>query len=124
MANESLKYAAMTAIVWFNPRCSKSRGLKTLLEERGVNADYRDYLEQPPTIAELEQILKALDTDDALTIMRSKEAAFQELNLADADTATRLAAIAATPSLLERPILVIGDRAVVARPPERASEIL
>ncbi|MCP4092006.1 MAG: arsenate reductase (glutaredoxin) [Planctomycetes bacterium] len=114
----------MTALVWFNPRCSKSRGLKALLEERGVGADYREYLEQPPTVAELEQLMKSLGTEDALTIMRTKEAAFQEQNLADADTATRLAAIAATPSLMERPILVIGDRAVVARPPERATEIL
>ena len=114
----------MTALVWFNPRCSKSRGLKALLDERGIEAEYREYLEQPPTVAELENLLERLGTDDALTIMRSKEAAFQEQNLADADTATRLAAIAATPSLMERPILVIGDRAVVARPPERASEIL
>ena len=115
----------MTALVWFNPRCSKSRDLKALLDERGIEAEYREYLEQPPTVAELENLLERLGTDDALTIMRSKEAAFQEQNLADADTATRLAAIAATPSLMERPILVIGDRAVEeARPPERASEIL
>lgn len=114
----------MTAIVWFNPRCSKSRGLKQLLEQRGVQADYRDYLEQAPTVAELEQILRLLGTEDALVIMRSKEAAFAEQDLASADQATRLAAIAATPSLLERPILVLGDRAVVARPPERALEII
>jgi len=114
----------MDAFVWFNPRCSKSRGLKELLEQRGVQAEYRDYLEQPPTVAELENLLTLLGTDDALTILRSKEAAFSEHALAEADTATRLAAIAATPGLLERPILVIGDRAVVARPPERANEIL
>jgi arsenate reductase len=114
----------MTAIVWFNPRCSKSRGLKQLLEDRGVEASYRDYLEQAPTVAELEQILRLLGTEDALTIMRSKEAAFAEQSLASADHATRLAAITATPSLLERPILVLEDCAVVARPPERALEIL
>ncbi|MDP7061585.1 MAG: ArsC/Spx/MgsR family protein [Planctomycetota bacterium] len=119
-----LECAAMTAFVWFNPRCSKSRGLKALLEERGIEAEYREYLEQPPSVAELEQLMRQLGTEDALTIMRSKEAPFQEQNLAAANTATRLAAIAATPSLLERPILVIGERAVVARPPERATEIL
>lgn len=114
----------MTAIVWFNPRCSKSRDLKQLLEERGVQANYRDYLEQAPTVSELVQILRLLGTEDALVIMRSKEAAFAEQSLASADQATLLAAIAATPSLLERPILVLGDRAVVARPPERALEII
>jgi arsenate reductase len=72
-----------------------------------VQAEYRDYLEQAPSVAELEQLLQLLGTEDALAIMRPKEAA-----------------IAATPSLLERPILVLGDRAIVERPPERALEIL
>ncbi len=114
----------MTATVWFNPKCSKSRGLKQLLEERGIDAEYREYLEQPPTVMELERILQLLGTQDPLTIIRTKEAPFSEQSLDGADAATLLEAIVNYPILLERPILLLDDRAVVARPPERALEIL
>ena len=110
--------------VYFNPRCSKCRKLRELLEERGVAARYRLYLEEPPTVEELGSLLEKLGVEDPAAIMRSKEAAWSELGLRAADAAKRLAALAQHPQLLERPILVRGQRAVVARPPEKALELL
>ncbi len=111
-------------LVWFNPRCSKCRGLRALLEERGVEAEYRHYLEQPPTAAELEQLRGLLGLDDPAPMIRSKEAAFAELGLEGAEPERLLAAVAERPELLERPVLVRGGKAVIARPPEKALELL
>jgi len=114
----------MTVTVWFNPACSKCRGVKALLEERGIEAHYRLYLEQSPSVEEIEGLLSKLGDPEAKQILRSKDAAFAEQNLADATPAQRIAAACATPSLVNRPIVVCGDRAIVARPPELALEIL
>ncbi len=110
-------------VLWFNPRCSKARGARDLLAERGVEARVRAYLDEPPTVVELEQLLQQLGADDPRVIVRSKESAYAELGLADAGRDELLAAIAAHPGLLERPIVVYGDRAVVARPPEKLLEL-
>ena len=114
----------MATVVWHNPNCSKSRGVKALLEERGIEAEYRHYLEQPPTVAELEVIANLLGSEDGAELLRPKEAEYSELKLADADRATRLAAVVAHPKLLNRPVFVHDGRAIVARPSERALELL
>ena len=98
--------------------------MKALLEERGVSATYREYLQQPPSVAELEELSEMLGSDDGSELLREKESEYAELGLADADKFTRLAAIAKHPKLLNRPIVTRGPRAVVARPPEKALEIL
>lgn len=114
----------MSVTVWFNPACSKCRAVKALLEERNIEADYRLYLEQPPTVPELEALIGMLDDPEAGSLLRAKEAVYQELELADATAAERITAGCAHPGLINRPIVVVGDRAVVARPPERALEVL
>ncbi|GAA2544685.1 arsenate reductase (glutaredoxin) [Pseudonocardia hydrocarbonoxydans] len=111
-------------IVWHNPRCSKSRGVLQVLAEAGVTPDVVRYLDTPPTRAEIEDVLRLLGTDDPAAIVRTGEAAYRELGLAGADRDTLLDALAAHPSLIERPIVVDGDRAVLARPPERVHELL
>ncbi len=110
--------------VYFNPQCSKCRGARDLLAERGVAADFVEYLVDRPGREELEHLLRLLGTDDPRTIIRSGEAVYRELGLDGADRDTLLDAIFTHPILLERPIVVRGDRAVVARPPERLLELL
>lgn len=110
--------------IWFNPSCSKSRGARDLLAERGVDANYVEYLREAPTRAELERVLGLLGRDDPLVITRTGEARFTELGLAGAGRDEVLDALAANPVLIERPIVIRGDRAVVARPPEKLLELL
>ena len=110
--------------VWFNPDCSKCRTAHGLLRERGVDADYVRYLDDAPTRADLERVLALLGTDDPRAITRTGEAVYAELGLAGADRDTLLDALAAHPILIERPIAIRGDRAVVARPPDRVLELL
>lgn len=112
-------------VLWHNPRCSKSRGALALLAERGVHPQIRDYLREPPSSDELQALLRALDMP-ARALLRSGEAVFTELGLADQtlEEARLLDAMSAHPALIERPILVAGPRAVVGRPPERILDLL
>jgi arsenate reductase len=110
--------------VWFNPSCSKCRTARDLLSERGVEANYVQYLQQTPGRDELERVLRLLGTDDPLAITRTGEARFDELGLAGAGRDEVLDALVANPILIERPIVIRGDRAVVARPPEKVLELL
>ena len=111
-------------IAWINPRCSKSRGLLQLLEDAGQQALQREYLDDPPSVAELESALKKLGESDPQVLIRKKESLYSELALADAGRAELLEALAAHPALLERPILFAGERAIIARPPELALQLL
>ena len=110
--------------IWHNPRCSKSRGAMAILAERGIDAGVVRYLDAAPSRPELEDVLRRLGTDDPRAIVRTGEGVYRELGLADADRDTLLDALAAHPILIERPIVVVGDRAVVARPPERVLDLL
>ncbi len=110
--------------VYFNPACSKSRGARDLLGERGVPADYVRYLEDRPSRADLERLMTSLGIDDPRKMMRTGETVYQRLGLAAAGKDRLLEAVVEHPILLERPIVIRGDRAVIARPPERLLELL
>jgi arsenate reductase len=110
--------------VFFNPGCSKCRGARDLLEEQGVEAEYYRYLDERPDRAELERVLGLLGTDDPRDMMRTGEAVYAELGLADADRDRLLDAMAEHPILIERPIVITGGRAVIARPPEKLLDLL
>ena len=114
----------MGTSVFFNPECSNCRTAQGILQERGVDADYIRYLENAPSRADLEGVLKKLGTDDPRDIVRTKEPVYAELNLDSADRDQLLDAMTANPILIQRPIVIHGDRAVVARPPERLLELL
>jgi len=114
----------MGTSVFFNPECSNCRTAQAILEERGVDADYIRYLENAPSRADLEDVLKKLGTDDPREIIRTKEPVYAELDLDSADRDQLLDAMTANPILIQRPIVISGDRAVVARPPERLLELL
>ncbi len=114
----------MDTSVYFNPACSNCRTAQALLQERGVEADYVRYLEQAPERSELERVLGLLGTDDPRQMIRTKEPVYAELGLADAGRDQLLDAMVAHPVLIQRPIVIRGDRAVIARPPERLLELL
>ena len=108
--------------IWANDRCSKSRGAEQLLAEHGVTPTKVRYLDTPPTRAELEDVLRKLGTDDPGVLVRRGEP--EAKGLEGADREALLDALAQHPRLIERPVVVRGDRAVVARPPERLLELL
>jgi arsenate reductase len=107
-----------------NPRCSKSRAARSLLEERGVSFGLRLYLEDPLSRAELTELHRRLGRP-AREWARRGELPFSAAGLGpESDDDAVLDAIAEHPELLERPILVRGDLAVVGRPPEKVLELL
>ena len=110
--------------IYHNPRCSKSRGALAILEEQGAEAHVVEYLKDGPTRPELEHLMQLLGITDPRAMMRVKDDAYRELALADATKDELLDAMAAHPILIERPIVVSGNRAVIARPPERVQELL
>jgi len=114
----------MDVSVWFNPACSNCRTTQGILAERGVEAELFEYLQQRPSRADIERVMGLLGTDDPRDIIRSKEPVYRELGLADATRDQLLDAMAEHSVLIERPIVIRGDRAVVARPPERVLELL
>ena len=111
--------------LYHNPRCSKSRGALELLEARGLTPTVVRYLETPPSAAELQALLAKLGLS-ARQLLRIGEDEYKTLNLADATLTEEqlIEAMASHPKLIERPILVADDKAVVGRPPERVLEIL
>lgn len=115
-----------TSVLYHNPRCSKSRGALELLQEKGIALQVVAYLETPLSSAEIETLLTQLGLADPRGLMRTGEAEYAELNLADPSLsrAQLVAALAAHPRLIERPIFVHGGKAVIGRPPERVLELL
>jgi arsenate reductase len=105
-------------VVWYNPRCSKCRGAEELLAVYGVPARRVFYLDDPPPRAEILRVLGLLGTDDPRVLMRTKELRYRELGLADADASDLIEAMTRYPELIERPVVIWADRAVIARPPE------
>ena len=115
----------MTTRLYHNTRCSKSRGALELLRERGIEPAVVFYLETPPSPAELREMLRMLGIP-ARELMRTGEPAYTELGLDDASLSedSLIETMSAHPQLIERPVFVHGDRAVIGRPPERVLEIL
>ena len=110
--------------IYVNPSCSKCRTALSLLEEHGVEADTFATSTSPRRVADLKRLMELLGIDDPRLMMRTGEPVYAELALDDAAGDALLEAITRHPILLERPIFVVGDRAVIARPPERLLELL
>ena len=112
----------MSVSIYHNPRCSKSRETLVLLEEHGIKPEIVEYLKVTPTVEELKDIAAKLDLGPR-QMMRTKEAEYKEQNLAEANDAALFEAMAATPKLIERPIVINGDKARIGRPPETVMEL-
>lgn len=114
----------MNNSVFFNPACDNCQTVKGILEERGIDADYVRYLEQAPTRDEIERVMRLLEIDDPQEMMRAKEPVYQELGLESAGRDELIEAMTAHPILIQRPIVILGDRAVIARPAEHVRVLL
>lgn len=111
--------------LYHNPRCSKSRQALELLLSRNVAPKVVEYLETPPSVAELERILHLLAMDPR-ALMRKKESVYKELGLDDKslDHRSLIQTMVEHPILMERPIAVTSVRAALGRPPENVLDVL
>jgi arsenate reductase (glutaredoxin) len=112
--------------VFHNPRCSKSRGALEILDERSVDHTVVEYLVTPPSRQTLEMIIAKL-VDPVSDLVRTTDPRFTELGLDPGSYSSPEAVIAlllAHPELMERPVVVKGERAVIARPSARVAEVL
>jgi arsenate reductase len=110
--------AEADVVVWYNPRCSKCRGAEQLLAAYGVPAQRVFYLDNPPARSEITRVLARLGTDDPRALMRTGESRYRELGLASASAEELIDAMTRYPELIQRPVVIWADRAVIARPPE------
>ena len=111
--------------IYHNPDCSKSRETLGLLRERGIEPTVVEYLKSPPDEETLERLLRLLELEPA-DLLRSKEEEYADLGLDGmlGDRGALIAAMAAHPILIERPIVVAGNRARLGRPPQQVLEII
>ncbi len=111
--------------IYHNPRCSKSRQTLQLIEAADIAPDVVEYLKTPPSASEFDRVLTLLGIQPN-ELMRKKEAVYHDLGLSDR-TLSRdetIQIMIDNPQLIERPIVVRGDRAVIGRPPENVKELL
>lgn len=111
--------------IYHNPRCSKSRAALALLEEKGIDAEIILYIEEDFTVEQIKSLLSKLGLS-ARDIMRTGEDAYKALNLADVTLSedVLVKALAENPRLIERPIVVRDNRAVVGRPIENVEQLI
>lgn len=112
-------------VIYHNPRCSKSRETLQILEDNNLTAEIVEYLENPPTAAELRDIIAKLGIG-ARELLRTTEPVYRDADLDDDSLSEDeiIEAICEYPALLQRPIVVAGDRAIIGRPPARVLELL
>jgi arsenate reductase len=111
--------------IYHNPRCSKSRQTLELLEQKGIQPDVVLYLETPPDRARLGQLIDQLGITPR-ELLRSSETEYKEMQLADKSLSddVLIEAMLKAPRLIQRPIVVKGDKAVLGRPPENVLDLL
>ncbi len=114
----------MSVVIYHNPRCSKSRETLALLEDKNIAPEIVKYLDTPPSVEQLKTLYAQLGLTNVRDMMRTKEAEYKELALADASDEQLFAAMASHPKLIERPIVVKDGKAKLGRPPEQVLEIL
>jgi arsenate reductase len=120
---QATKQAAKQATIFHNPRCSKSRATLGLLEEHGVSPTVVEYLKTPPSAAQLRSLLDKLGLA-ARDLIRTGEPEWKASGKTlDAPERELVELMATHPILIERPIVVVGDRARIGRPPERVLEL-
>ena len=115
----------MSVVIYHNPRCSKSRLGLQLLRDQGIEPEIVTYLDTPPTVQELTHILDLLGLEPRQA-MRIKESEYKENDLGN-DALSReelIEAMVKHPRLIERPIVVSGNKAVIGRPTEKILEVL
>ena len=110
-------------VIYHNPRCGKSRETLRLLEKKGITPRIVEYLKSPPDKAELKRLLKLLGKTPR-ELLRAKEAKEAGLDKPGLSDEAIIAGMVAHPIVIERPIVVNGDRAALGRPPEAVLKIV
>ncbi|MCI0733662.1 MAG: arsenate reductase (glutaredoxin) [Methylococcaceae bacterium] len=115
----------MSVTIYHNPRCSKSRQTLQLLRDRGVEPIIIDYLSTPPSFDDLSEILNRLKIEPR-DLMRKQEPEYREAGLDDPGLSREqlIRGMVENPKIIERPIVVAGDKAALGRPPENVLSIL
>ncbi|NOQ37229.1 MAG: arsenate reductase (glutaredoxin) [Methylococcaceae bacterium] len=115
----------MSVSIIHNPRCSKSRQTLQLLKDKGIEPEIVEYLKNPLTAEQLNDILQKLGIEPR-ELMRKKENDYQELGLDDLSLprGVLINSMISRPKLIERPIVLANDKAAIGRPPEAVLEIL
>jgi arsenate reductase len=113
-----------TAVLYHNPRCSKSREAKAMLDDAGLDYQVRLYLNEPLSVSELQTLVGQLGIP-AVSLLRTRESDYRAAGLGkDSSDMSILNAMAEFPKLMERPILVTDKGARIGRPPEAIREVL
>jgi arsenate reductase len=111
-------------IIYYNPRCSKCREAKELMEENNCDFEIRDYLKNPPSKKELRDLIKLLGIK-AIDLVRKTEPLFKEkFDGKKLTTAQWITALSENPILIQRPIVIDGEQAIIGRPPELILDLL
>jgi arsenate reductase len=113
----------MALKIYHNPRCTKSRQTLALLEGKGLKPQIIEYLNTPPSASELAAIVKMLGVS-TIGIVRKKEAAEAGIDLSSMNEKELISAMVKHPIIIERPIVVHGDKAALGRPPANVHKIL
>ncbi len=115
----------MKVKIFHNPRCSKSRQTLELLREQGIEPEIIEYLKNPPSAKELDEILKMLNMEPR-DLMRKKETEYKATGMNDEslDRQALIEGMVNTPKLIERPIVIANGKAAIGRPPENVLSIL
>ena len=113
----------MQCTIWHNPKCSKSRAALEMLQQKGIETEVVKYLEATPTKEIIKELLAKLKIS-ARELMRTKEELYKELGLKEvADEEGLIDAMVEHPKLIERPIVILENKAVIGRPPEKILEL-
>lgn len=115
----------MPVTIYHNPRCSKSRQTLELIRKQGIEPEVVEYLECPPSVSELEGLLRMLGMEPR-ELMRKQEREYKDAGLDNMSLSRRelIKRMAANPRVIERPIVVVDGKAVIGRPPENVLKLL
>jgi len=119
-----MRKQAAEYVIYHNPRCTKSRATLALLNERGIEPKVVEYLKTPPTAKELKTIVAKLGIKPEELVRKGEDVYKEKFAGKTLTDAQWIEALAANPILIERPIVVHGDKAVIGRPPENIEKIL
>lgn len=112
-------------VLYHNPHCSKSRATLALLEENDISPEIIFYLETPPDVNQLKELLKKLNLS-VRDLLRRSEPEYEELGLDNESLAGEIVLdiLSNHPALLQRPIVICGDKAIIGRPPENVLSLI
>jgi len=112
-------------IIWHNPRCSKSREAISIADENNTDTEVFKYLEETPSVDELKNVFKMLGFSSVREWMRTKEDIYKELDLKnETDEEKLFQAMAQNPKLIERPVLIKNNKAIIGRPTSIIADFL